>query len=317
MTPLSELRLADLVTLLAVQRTGTISGAARELRVTPSQVSKAISRLERHYGVRLLSRGARGVAPTPAARRMLPRIANAVDELHATNGCREDHGTDVELAVAGPSYLVAQVLPAVVRVTSRARVRGLELAPAYLRAYIAENIFDVALAPGGIQNRPAAWTSEPVGEIRSGLLGNPSFVQRLGPLPLTVDRVRGLPFVGPTTGGGDRFVAIGDDCPLTREERDIAHEAQMVGAALELAAGTDHVVYGPVLAARRFLESGALVEIPVVGWDVREPLYVLCNSDRVIARAHAAVVRAVQNVLGVAQAVSGPPLPRSGLRSTA
>jgi DNA-binding transcriptional LysR family regulator len=296
MMPLPELRLADLMTLLAVQRTGTISGAARELRVTPSQVSKAVSRLERHYGVRLLSRGARGVAPTPAARRMLPRIANAVEELRATNGHRQEEGPEVELAVAGPSYLVACVLPLIVSLISRARLRGLEFAPAQLRAYIAENVFDVALAPGGIHNRPASWTSESVGAIRSGLLGRPSYVASLGPLPVTVDRVRALPFIVPTVAG-DRFVAVGDDCPLSREERIVAHEAQLVGAALEFAAGTDHVVYAPLLAARRFLESGALVEIPVDGWDVREPLFVLCNSDRVLSRAHTAVVRAVQSVL--------------------
>jgi DNA-binding transcriptional LysR family regulator len=292
-----ELRLADLVTLLAVQRAGTISGAARELRVTPSQVSKAISRLERHYGVRLLSRGARGVSPTPAARRMLPRIANAVEELRATNGHREDHGPEVELAVAGPSYLIARVLPSIINLMPGAHVRALELAPAYLRAYIAENVFDVALVPGGIHNRPAAWTSEPVGEIRSALLGRPSYVKRLGAMPLTTDRVRELPFIAPTTGGGDRFVAISDDCPLSREERIIAHEAQMVGAALELAASTDYVVYCPVLAARRFIEIGALVEIPVVDWDMREPVHVLCNGYRVLSRTHAVLVRAVRSVL--------------------
>jgi DNA-binding transcriptional LysR family regulator len=292
-----ELRLADLVTLLAVQRAGTISGAARELRVTPSQVSKAISRLERHYGVRLLSRGARGVSPTPAARRMLPRIANAVEELRATNGHREDHGADVELAVAGPSYLIAHVLPSIVNLMPGAHVRGLELAPAYLRAYIAENVFDVALVPGGIHNRPAAWTSEPVGEIRSALFGRPSYVKRIGPLPLTVDRVREQPFIAPTTGGGDRFVTISDDCPLSREERIIAHEVQMIGAALELAAATDHLVYGPMLAARRFVEAGALVEVPVVDWDMREPVHVLCNGYRVLSRTHAVLMRAVRSVL--------------------
>jgi DNA-binding transcriptional LysR family regulator len=292
-----ELRLADLVTLLAVQRAGTISGAARELRVTPSQVSKAISRLERHYGLRLLSRGARGVSPTPAARRMLPRIANAVEELRATNGHREDRGPDVELAVAGPSYLIAHVLPSIVNLMPAAHVRGLELAPAYLRAYIAENVFDVALVPGGIHNRPAAWTSETVGEIRSALFARPAYVKHLGSLPLAVDRVRELPFIAPTTGGGDRFVTISDDCPLSREERIVAHEAQMVGAALELAAATNNVVYGPVLAARRFLETGALVEVPVVGWDVREPVHVLCNGYRVLSRTHAVLMRAVRCVL--------------------
>ncbi|MBV9946639.1 MAG: LysR family transcriptional regulator [Myxococcales bacterium] len=305
MLPLPELRLADLMTLLAVQRTGTISGAARELRVTPSQVSKAVSRLERHYGLRLLSRGARGVAPTPAARRMLPRIANAVEELRGMNGARgEQQAPEVELSVAGPSYLIAQVLPTLVGLVERTRVRGLELAPAYLRAYIADNAFDAALAPGGIHHRPASWTSAPCGEIRSALVARPSFAKQLEPLPLTADRVRALPFIAPTTAGADRLVTIGDDCPIPREERIVAHEIQMVGAALEFVSRGDYVCFCPVLACRRYFERGELVELPVVGWDVREPLYVLCNGDRVPPHARAALECAVQAVAGSTNGVS-------------
>jgi DNA-binding transcriptional LysR family regulator len=289
--------LADLMTLLAVQRTGTISGAARELRVTPSQVSKAVSRLERHYRVRLLSRGARGVAPTPAARRMLPRIANAVEELRATNGAREDEGPEVELSIAGPSYLVCEVLPSIAYMLPRARVRTLEMPPGFVRANVAENVFDVALVPGGIQSRPASWTSEPVGELRSGLLARPSLAKRLGPVPLAVDAVRTLPFIGPTQTGGDRFVASSDDCPLRPEERTIAHEVQTIGSALEFASRTEHVVFGPILAARRHLETGALVEVPVVGWNVSELVYVACNGDRVLSRVRAAAVRAAREAL--------------------
>jgi DNA-binding transcriptional LysR family regulator len=285
------------MTLLAVQRTGSISGAARELRVTPSQVSKAMVRLERHFGMRLLSRGARGVAPTAAGRQVLPRIANAVEELRATSGVREHQSATLELTLAAPSYLIAQVLPAVATLLPRARIRGVELAPAYLRAYVAENIFDVALAPGGIQNRPAAWTSDRATALRFVLAARPSFAARLGQLPLTVDRVRSLPFIGPTRTGGDRFVAVSDDCPLTPEERWIAHEAQTIGAALEFASRTDHLVFGPRLAARRFFDTGALVELPVVGWDVREPLYVVCNGDRVLSRVQAAVIQAAQEVI--------------------
>src|SRR3981081_3059623 len=95
-----ELRLADLLTLLSVQRSGTISGASRELGVTPSQVSKAVSRIERYYGVRRLSRGVRGVIPTPAARRMLPRIARAIEQIRATDGVLGDQDHELELTVA-------------------------------------------------------------------------------------------------------------------------------------------------------------------------------------------------------------------------
>jgi DNA-binding transcriptional LysR family regulator len=287
------------MTLLAVQRTGSISGAAREIRVTPSQVSKAIVRLERHFGVRLLCRGARGVSPTAAGRLVLPRVARAVAELSATASLRNQGTTPtLELTFAGPSYLVSLVLPAVVAMLPGGRVRVLELAPAQLRACVAENLFDAAVVPGGIENLPGAWAGDIAGSCRSGLLARPSFAKRLGPLPLTPDRVRSLPFVGPVRPGGDRFVAIGDDCPLAWESRWIAHEAQTIGAALEFVSCTDHVVFGPMLAACRFLNSGVLVELPVVGWDVREPLHVIYNGDRVLSRVRHVLVRATRHAVG-------------------
>jgi DNA-binding transcriptional LysR family regulator len=292
-----ELRLSDLHTLLAVQRTGSISGAGRELRVTPSQVSKAIARLERYFAVRLLSRGARGVVPTAAGRQVLPRIANAVAELRATAAAGRGEVPLVELTIAGPSYLVAQVLPALVGLLPAVRMRGLDLVPAQLRAYVAENVFDVALAPGGVDNRPAAWSDDVVGTCRSALLARPAYAKRLGPLPLTQDRVRPLPFVGPARVNGERFAAVNDDCPLPWEKRWIAHEAQAVAAALEVVSRSDYVVFCPVLAASRFLASGEIVEVPVTGWDVRDPLHVLCSGDRVLSRVQQAIVRATVEAL--------------------
>ncbi len=272
-------------------------------------------RLERHFGMRLLSRGARGVAPTAAGRQVLPRIANAVEELRATSSVREHQGPTQELTLAGPSYLVSQVLPAVAALLPRARIRGIELAPAYLRAYVAENIFDVALAPGGIQSRPAAWTSDRATALRLVLFARPSFAARLGPMPMTVERVRALPFIGPTRTGGDRFVAVSDDCPLSPEERWIAHESQSIGAALEFASRTDNLVFGPRLAARRMLDAGWLVEIPVIGWDVREPVYVVCNGDRVLSRVQVAVLQAVHEILESAAAEPAAPSgPRAAVR---
>ena len=78
---ISELHVADLTTFLAVRRAGSVSTAARELGVTPSQVSKAIARLEATLRVRLFSRGARGVAADsgPARRRTGVRAA---EEFH-------------------------------------------------------------------------------------------------------------------------------------------------------------------------------------------------------------------------------------------
>src|ERR1700690_3562698 len=76
-----DIRVADLNTFLAVRRTGSVSSAAYELGVTPSQVSKAIGRLESILRIRLFSRGARGMALSDEARLVLPDIEAAVASL--------------------------------------------------------------------------------------------------------------------------------------------------------------------------------------------------------------------------------------------
>jgi DNA-binding transcriptional LysR family regulator len=302
LTALSDLRLADLLTLMAVQRTGSISGAAREQRVTPSQVSKAMARLERQYGVRLLSRGARGVAPTSAGRNVLPHIAIAVEELNASIGVREDRTAAIDLTIAGPSYLVAVVLPAAMALLPRAHVRGLEFGPARLRANVAENLFDVALSPGGIENRPAAWSSDAVGTIRMGLFGRPALAKSLGQAS-ALCRSRSTAFVRCPSSAPLRQRGVSASSPRAtivrcRWPTAGSHtKCKTIGAALEFAGRADCVVFGPFIAARRLLEGGVLVEIPVAGWNVREPLYVLCSGDRVLSRVRTAVLQAAQDAL--------------------
>ena len=51
---LADLRFGDVLTFLTVHRCGAITGAARALKVTPSQVSKAVHRLERQLGAHAL-----------------------------------------------------------------------------------------------------------------------------------------------------------------------------------------------------------------------------------------------------------------------
>lgn len=294
---MEDVRIADLKTFLAVHRSGSISSAARQLRVTPSQVSKAIARLEEHTGARLLARGARGISLTEQGHEIVPRVVTAIEAVDAVRRAKEKSSDPLELTVAGPSYLLTHLLPCIVVTDARLRVRGLELSPPHLRAYLTDNVFDLALLPGKVPARPSAWTSDPVGEIRMSLIGSKAAAQKLGPLPTSVEKVRALPFIVPLIAPSDRFAPLDDGCPLARDERRVGHEMGTIGGALELAVATNHLVFGPVIAARRYIDVGTLVEIPVQGWRVTEMAHVLCNGSRVLAPIRTAVVRAVKEAL--------------------
>ncbi len=286
------LHVADLTTFLAVRRSESVSAAARELGVTPSQVSKAIARLEGTLGVRLFSRGTRGVALTDQARKVLPHIESAIANLEQLE--RRDGPSVTELTVAGPSYLISSFLPVLARCAPKLNVRGIELAPSLVRAYAPENFFEMAILARSAERLPVTWVSVNVGELRSGLFGTPELARRLGPFPTSVEKLRGVPFVIPIYNVDGRYLPVDDDCPLPLAERTSGHAAQTIGIALELAAQTDQLVFGPVVAARRFVATGSLVEIVVRGWSVREPLYISCNADRMMAKVQSAAVKAMR-----------------------
>jgi DNA-binding transcriptional LysR family regulator len=76
--------LANLKAFLAVSRTGSFAGAARELKVAPSVVTKRISQIEWRLKSPLFERSTRRVSLTPTGQRYLPtvqRLLADVDDL--------------------------------------------------------------------------------------------------------------------------------------------------------------------------------------------------------------------------------------------
>ena len=297
MNALADLRLSDLVTFLILARTGSVTAAARELKVTPSQASKALARLEEHYRVKLLLRGAKGMTLTEAGREILPRITEAVHALAASSKVAAADASTVELTLAAPSYLLGTLIAAIAASRTGLRLRGVELAPSQIRATATEGLFDLAVLPGGVRGLPATWVTDDIGVLRKILVGPPALVDDLGAVPIAVEQVRSLPFIGALSTLAGRFGPVGDDCPLPVTERTIAHRVQTFGAALELAARGACVAFGPSIGARRMLRAGELVEIPVTGWSVTEPLLLLVNGDVVRERMRQHLVEVLRREL--------------------
>jgi DNA-binding transcriptional LysR family regulator len=292
---LAELRLGDLATFLAVRHAGSISAASRELKVTPSQVSKAITRLEATLRLKLISRGGRNVSLTEMGLRVLPHVEAVVARLQLVGRANNDSAR--ELTLAAPSYLLAAFVPVIEQFQSRLQVRGIEMPPPLLRAYSAEDFFDMCLCAGPIEGLPSTWVSVCIGPLRRALFAPPDLARRLGTQPVPVDKLRSIPFVCPVYYAEGHLVAADDDCPLPRTERIVGHQALAIGSALELASRTGQLVFGPVIAAQRHLAARALQEVHVQGWDVASQVYVACNGDRVLAHVQTAVVEGVRAAL--------------------
>src|SRR5215217_2090015 len=76
-----RLRLRDLRVFFAVVEAGSLTKAAKRLRVSHPAVSQVIADLERVLGVQLFDRTTRGVEPTRYAGALLVRGRAAFDEL--------------------------------------------------------------------------------------------------------------------------------------------------------------------------------------------------------------------------------------------
>ena len=290
----SDLRVADLLTVLAVVRSSSLTAAARERRVTPSQVSKAITRVEAHFGRKLVERGSRGVVLSEAGRLLAPALEGIVTQLESARAASPD---GAEVTLGAPSYLQTSLLPVLGSAAPNVRVRAFELPPSLLRANAQDDGFDILLLPGGAEHLPPSWIAEPVGDLRRALFASPSLRARLGKGPVPLERLAEIPFIIPIFRQQGRVVPVDDDFPIPRTQRRIGHQVQTFLVGLEIAAQTEQLAFGPAIAAWRHLANGALVEIAIEGYAVSEPLTFACNVDRVSARLRTAFSGALRTFM--------------------
>jgi DNA-binding transcriptional LysR family regulator len=108
-----ELEWNDLMVILAICRTGTLSGAARTLGNNHSTVFRKINAIEEKTGVRFFERLPEGYAMTDAGMTAMRYAERIESEVHALG--REVLGQDMRLQgkirVTAPEGLAVQVLP--------------------------------------------------------------------------------------------------------------------------------------------------------------------------------------------------------------
>ncbi|MGE5337841.1 MAG: LysR family transcriptional regulator [Gemmatimonadota bacterium] len=294
MAKIGQDRVAELTALVKAIEGGGFSSAARALGVTPSAISKTITRLEARLGVRLLNRTTRRLTPTPEGdafcargRRILSEIDEAEQEVTrfrtTPRGLLRMH----TLVAFG----LHQLPPVIDEFLQRFPEMKLELSISDRLADLIEEGADMAVRTG--IPRDSSLVARPICDTHRVICAAPSYLARHG-MPCTPDdllqhnclyistqpALRRWPFNDDAAPGGVRMIEVGGSV--------IADNAETV---LQLALNGVGIVRLGELVVGEPIRAGQLVPVLTDVHHVEPlPLYAVYPQARVRSPKVAAMV---------------------------
>jgi DNA-binding transcriptional LysR family regulator len=171
----------DLRFFLAIARTGSLSAAARELRVTQQTAGRRLASLEGGLGTRLLHRTPEGYVPTLAGEAVLGQVERVEAEALAVE--RAVGGRDAQLEgvvrVTAVETLASHVLtPCFCALRSRTPEIAIELLAGVRHLSLAMREADVAVRLARFEQHDLV--ARRIGSLAYGLYASPAYLERHG-----------------------------------------------------------------------------------------------------------------------------------------
>jgi DNA-binding transcriptional LysR family regulator len=213
-------RLAAMGTFVRVIDARSFSGAAKQLHVGQSAVSKTIAQLEERLSVRLLLRSTHGLTPTEAGRNFYERAKRSVEE-----------ADEAELAARGAAATLSGRLR-IQATVAFGRLHVIPLLPAFLAQHPALDVdivlddrnidlvefgIDVGLRVGQLSH--STLTARKIAQSQRRVIGTPSYFKAAGVPRIPTDLVAHQviiyeePLGGPTwtfrQGAAEASVSLG------------------------------------------------------------------------------------------------------------
>lgn len=101
------MNLTDIKYLVAVAKAGSINGAAKKLRISQPNISKAIKKVENEYQIKIFERSAIGVTPTDKGYVLISRAEKIVEDLKLLEDSIDDFhhpAVDFKISIPRASY---------------------------------------------------------------------------------------------------------------------------------------------------------------------------------------------------------------------
>ncbi|MCX5496411.1 LysR family transcriptional regulator [Kaistia dalseonensis] len=181
---------------LAVLTEGSLSAAARRLRLTQPTLGRHISELEQDLGVALFTRSQAGLTPTEAAIELRPyaeAMAGAADALirAASGEASEDRGS---VRLTASEVVAIEVLPPILTAFREAHPRiAIEVLASNRNEDLLRRTADIAVRM--VRPTQAALVARRIGTIEIGLHAHRRYLERAG-MPSSLRDLAGHSIIG-------------------------------------------------------------------------------------------------------------------------
>ena len=173
-------RTGEMGTFIAVAHSGSLSGAARALGLTPSAVSRIVTRIEERLGVRLVVRTTRSLRLTPEGEAYLRSACRILADLDEAEDAIADRGRprgNVRVSVASAHGRLI-VVPALAEFLERYPEIVVEVDASDEIADILGGRADVAVRFGPLIDSPL--TARRLGDTGRTVVASPAYLARAG-----------------------------------------------------------------------------------------------------------------------------------------
>ncbi|WP_395335903.1 LysR family transcriptional regulator [Novosphingobium sp. BL-8H] len=174
-------RFGEMQIFLAVAQSGSLAGAARALRLTPSAVSRAIARLEARVGVQLIARTTRALSLTAEGEVYRDRVAGLmaeVDDVERDLGGAPDTPSGPLRINSSVPFGTQCLLPILPRFTARHPSVQVNLALSDELVDLVESRADIAIRIGPL--RDTGLKAKKLGRCAMALVASPAYLAARG-----------------------------------------------------------------------------------------------------------------------------------------
>ena len=174
-------RLAAMEAFVRVIDAGSFSGAAKQLRLGQSAISKTIAQLEDRLGVRLLLRSTHGLTPTEAGRNFYQRAKRTIEEAEQAEAAARGDATTLQgrLRVSAPvTFTRLHIIPNLAVFLTEHPALDVEIILDDNDVNPVEAGVDIALRLGNLAD--SALTARKVGQSRALVVGARSYFEAHG-----------------------------------------------------------------------------------------------------------------------------------------